>query len=105
MTFSILDRQRTSDVRGARSDSSHNFLLRGSRNSFSHPLYKFRDEKVPDQLWTKQQLESKSRNILRKKKEETYNACANSWDGISILFTLHQGIRTFAILKLNSARN
>ena len=106
MTFQyLIDRDWTSDVRGARREFSHNFLLRGSRNSFSHPLYKMRKEKLPDQLWTNQQLEIKRRNILRKKKEEDYNAFANSWDRISILFTHHQGIWTFSILKLNSARN
>jgi len=75
------------------------FLLWWSRNC------KFSDEKVQDQLWTNQQLESKCRNTLRKKKEEGHNACANSWVGISISFTLHQGIWTFSIWKLNSARN
>ena len=45
-------------------------------------------------MWTNQQLESKRGNILRKKKEEYYNACANSWDRISILFSHHQGIWT-----------
>lgn len=75
------------------------FLLWWSRNC------KFSDEKVQDQLWTNQQLENKCRNTLRKKKEEGHNACASSWVGISISFTLHQGIWTFSIWKLNSARN
>ena len=40
----------------------------------THCINVCRDEKVPHQLWTSQQLESKFRNILRKKKE-AYHAC------------------------------